>query len=114
MGIRSFLSGLFGSGPSINPATGLPMLGAVNTEGNPYGTDLHRHDDPIGMSAGASGIGDDHHHHDGLDDHWSSPGSPTGNDWSSSSWPGVSSPWPDHSSGASSSIGGGYDPSRGW
>lgn len=29
------------SGSSINPATGLPMVGAIDVEGNPYGTDLH-------------------------------------------------------------------------
>lgn len=29
------------SGSSTNPATGLPMAGAVDVAGNPYGTDLH-------------------------------------------------------------------------
>ena len=33
------------SGPDINPMTGLPMCGGVDTAGNPYGTDLHNYDD---------------------------------------------------------------------
>ena len=27
--------------PSVNPANGLPMVGAVDIEGNPFGTDAH-------------------------------------------------------------------------
>lgn len=43
--------------PSVNPATGLPMMGcAMDVEGNPYGTDLH-HDDPFDSLG--SGLGDD-------------------------------------------------------
>lgn len=102
MGMRSFFNRLFGAGPSVNPATGLPMMGgAVDVGGNPYGTDLRREDNMATMSGGAID-----HHHDYA-------GSPTSNDWSSSSWSGVSSSWPDHSSSTSSSFGG-YDPSRGW
>lgn len=107
MSVRSFLASLFedrrvgsdpdaGSGPSVNPATGLPMLGIVDVEGNPYGTDLHRHDG---------------HRHGGLDDHWSSLSGSAGSsdaDWSSSSWSDASSSWPDQSSSSN------YDPSRGW
>lgn len=32
------------SGPSINPATGLPMVGGVDIEGNPYGVGSIDHD----------------------------------------------------------------------
>ncbi|HEX8555523.1 MAG TPA: hypothetical protein VF695_12510 [Sphingomonas sp.] len=109
MGLRSFFADLFSrltpsSGPEVNPATGLPMLdGGVDVQGSPYGTDAHRHDDPSGAGTGA-GAGTLNHDH---------PGSPTSNDWSSSSWSGVSTSWPDHSS-SSSSFGGGYDPLRGW
>ena len=109
MGLRSFITDLFGhsrpgSDPGVNPATGLPVLsGGVDVAGNPYGVDTHRSDDPSSSGAGASSH--DYHQHGG---------SATSNDWSSSSWSGVSSSWPDHSSSASSSIGGGYDPSRGW
>lgn len=108
MGIRSFFADLFsgslvGSGASsgmdVNPVTGLPMTGgAVDVAGNPYGTDLRHHDDAASSSGGIA----DHHRH---------AGSPIDNDWSSSSWSGVSISWPDHFS--SSSTGGGYDPSRG-
>lgn len=86
------------TGPSVNPATGLPMLGgSVDVGGSPYGADLHRHDDVVT----SSGEFADHRPHSG---------SPADNDWSSSSWSGVSSSWPDHSSSGSTS---GYDPSRG-
>lgn len=47
----------------INPATGLPMtggIGSVDVGGNPYGIDLHRHED---------------YAHHLTHDHW--------NDWSS-------------------------------
>ena len=109
MSMRSFFADLFSqwgsnAGPSVNPATGVPMLnGSIDVHGSPYGVDAHRHDDPPG--SGASSISHDHYNHSG---------SPTSNDWSSSSWSGVSSSWPDHSSSSSSSFGGGYDPSRGW
>lgn len=49
MGIfKNIFDHLFGdnsesSAPAINPATGLPMMGSVDTDGNPYGTDLHHH-----------------------------------------------------------------------
>lgn len=43
MGIFGWLGGLFGNSTnpmgSINPANGLPMIGAVDIKGNPYGTD---------------------------------------------------------------------------
>lgn len=32
---------LFEDESDINPATGLPMMGGVDVEGNPYGVDLH-------------------------------------------------------------------------
>ena len=114
MSVRSFITDLFdrwsghattdwGASPGVNPATGLPMMGgSVDVAGNPYGTDRHRFDEPYGTGTGSAGF--DHHRH---------AGSPTSTDWSSSSWSGVSSSWPDHSSSASS-FGGGYDPSRGW
>ncbi|MHB8679541.1 MAG: hypothetical protein ACYC7G_07385 [Rudaea sp.] len=37
------------SGPTFNPATGLPMLGhcGVDIAGNPYGTDWSTHSDPF-------------------------------------------------------------------
>jgi len=42
------------SGPEINPANGLPMVGAVDIEGNPYGTDdLHHGVHCDGLDAGA-------------------------------------------------------------
>lgn len=108
MSIRSFFAHMVDhlyasrshdAGPSVNPATGLPMLGgSVDIGGNPYGTDLRRHDDAPSPSGG---FADDQPH----------AGSPIDNDWSGSSWSGASSSWPDHSSSAST---GGYDPSRGW
>lgn len=103
MGVRSWLADLFDrwggdadvdAGPSVNPATGLPMLDrAVDVAGNPYGTDLHRHDDAVVTSASWA---DDHHH---------GSVSPIDDDWNSA-------PWPDHACPTSS--GGGYDPSRDW
>lgn len=120
MGVRSFLTDLFDNwsvgtpsdpGPSVNPATGLPMMGGmVDAAGNPFGVDLHRHDDQIGAPVGG---GDDHHHRSCFDDHWSGSAGPIGTGWdsSSSSSSGTSDPWPDHSS---SSPSGGYDPFRGW
>jgi hypothetical protein len=35
-----------GNTPTINPATGLPMIGGIDVAGNPFGTDLssHHHD----------------------------------------------------------------------
>lgn len=105
MGVRSFLSDLVNHwganasserGLSVNPATGLPMLGGgIDMAGNPYGTDLRQHDDA--GSPSSSGVD-----HQPL-------GSPISNDWSSSSWSGASTSWPDHSSSIS-----GYDSSRGW
>ena len=101
MSIRSFFTDLFGTGPSINPASGLPMMAStIDVARNPYGTDLHRHDDAPSSPSSAADHHHDHHH----------AGSPIDNDWSSSSWSGASSSWPDHSS----TSGGGYDPSRGW
>lgn len=45
MGIFGWFDGLFGGATNslgcINPANGLPMVGAVDIEGNPYGTDSH-------------------------------------------------------------------------
>jgi len=45
MRIFGSLIGLFGgivnAIASINPANGLPMVGAVDIEGNPFGTDAH-------------------------------------------------------------------------
>lgn len=32
-----------GDTPTINPATGLPMIGAIDVAGNPFGTDLSSH-----------------------------------------------------------------------
>ena len=32
-------------GGTINPANGLPMAGAVDVQGNPYGCDFHHNDD---------------------------------------------------------------------
>ena len=101
MSIRSFFTDLFGAGPSVTPATGLPMTsGTIDVTGNPYGTDLHRHDDPPSSPSSFVDHHHDHHH----------AGSSVDNDWSSSSWSGVSSSWSDHSSTSDS----GYDPSRGW
>lgn len=108
MSVRSFIADLFSrwdtsAAPSINPATGAPMLnGSVDVHGNPIGVAAHRDDD---LPSASTDSGHDHHQH---------PSSPTSNDWSSSSWSGVSSSWPDHSSSSSSSFDGGYDPSRGW
>jgi len=74
-----------GDASTINPATGLPMTGGIDVAGNPYGTDL-------------SGSGHDWHHHDqyrwgsSFDDH-------------RTSW---------HDPFPSSSMGGGYDPFRGY
>lgn len=95
MSIRSFFTDLFGAGPSVNPATGLPMPGgAIDVAGNPYGADLRRHHDEVGTSVSPVDL----HHH---------VGSSTTNDWSSMSWP-------DHSSSTSPSASGSYDPTRGW
>lgn len=51
MGLWNSLCGWFGlydndtssatTGCEINPATALPMLGSVDSAGNPYGMDLH-------------------------------------------------------------------------
>lgn len=64
----------FASGASINPATGLPMMGdigGVDVMGNPYGTDLNdtfHHDsfqsDPFEHTSGWD-------HHNSFDDPWS-------------------------------------------
>lgn len=106
MGVRDFLSDLFGTGPSVNPATGLPMMGGgVDVAGNPFGVDLHRHDHEAGASTGWSGS-DDHHHRIGLHDYWSGS---AGTDWDGSFSSGTSGPWLDHPSPS-----GGYDPIRGW
>lgn len=120
MSIRNFLADLFsrshaasdaglGPGMSVNPATGLPMLnGAIDVAGNPYGTRRHEtENDAVSPDCGGlSHLHDDHRSVGGFDHHSSS----TSTDWSSSSWSGTSSAWPDHSSSSS----GGYDPSRGW
>lgn len=37
--------------PSINPANGLPMMGCLDIEGNPYGTDMHSMDDMCSSSS---------------------------------------------------------------
>lgn len=40
-----FLNGRWSAaGPGVNPATGLPMVGAFDVAGNPYGFDLHTWD----------------------------------------------------------------------
>lgn len=120
MSIRNFLADLFsrlhaGSdvglspGMSVNPATGLPMLdGAIDVAGNPYGIRRHVTEDDVDLPScdGSSHLHDDHRPVGGFDHDTFS----TSTDWSSSSWSGTSSAWPDHSS----SISGGYDPSRGW
>lgn len=51
----------------INPANGLPMVGAVDVAGNPYGTDSSLWDDTL---SAFSGDGHDHFNHDcgGMDD----------------------------------------------
>lgn len=120
MSIRNFFADLFSrsrTGPdaglnpgmSVNPATGLPMLdGAIDVAGNPYGTRRRETEDDAGST---SCSGSNHHHDDhrpvgGFDHHSSS----TSTDWSSSSWSGTSSAWPDHSTSTS----GGYDSSRCW
>lgn len=120
MSVRSFFTDLFSAwgagassdpdpGPSVNPATGLPMVGrAVDVAGNPFGVNLHRDDHQTGVSSSLSGIDD--HHHSSSHDHWSGSAGSIGTGWDSSSTSGTSSPWPDHTS----SSGGGYDPSRGW
>jgi hypothetical protein len=36
----------------INPATGLPMMGGLDVEGNPYGFDMHAQDDHSESDAG--------------------------------------------------------------
>ena len=115
MSIRSILADLFSNWRApgrptmdINSATGLPMLdGAIDVAGNPYGTRRHVTEDDAGSPScsGSSHLHDDHRPFDGLDHHTSG----TSTDWSSSSWSGTSSAWPDHSSSS-----GGYDPSRGW
>ena len=66
-------------GSDINPATGLPMVGAMDVAGNPYGVDLsHRHDvDPHGAEWASASRQDD----------WTGPsssgwsGDSGGNDW---------------------------------
>ena len=78
-----------GQGPSINPASGLPMINSIiDIHGNPFGTNLtpsastwvEHHYDSIGQR-----------HHDS---------------WTQSSGYSPSPDWP--------TIGGGYDPSRGY
>lgn len=120
MSIRNFLADLFsrslarsdsglGPGMSVNPATGLPMLdGAIDVAGNPFGTRRHETEDnaEFPVCGGSGHHHDDHRPFGGLDHQTSGMST----DWSSSSWSGTSSAWPDHSSSSS----GGYDPSRGW
>lgn len=69
MGIRHWFSDVFGfdlfdqgwsSGyeePSFNPANGLPMVGAVDIEGNPFGTDFHSFDHTNSIFEDSFGIG---------------------------------------------------------
>ena len=40
----------------INPATGLPMMGSLDVEGNPYGFDVHTQDDHSESDAGHHGF----------------------------------------------------------
>lgn len=83
----------------VNPATGLPMTGALDVAGNPFGVDLHRsdaHHDSLSASASAS-------HHDPFGD-----AHRIGHD-----------PHHDSCSSASSSFDSGaswssYDPTREW
>lgn len=68
-------------GCSVNPATGLPMIGGcggVDVEGNPYGVDLHSHD-PLWDTSSF----DDGWLSSGFDDGWSAfdSGSPGGSSW---------------------------------
>ncbi|MCG5531162.1 hypothetical protein LRD18_09820 [Halorhodospira halochloris] len=42
--------------PSINPATGLPMTGMIDVEGNPYGTDMSTGYDDTGGGFSSTGI----------------------------------------------------------
>lgn len=58
----------------INPANGLPMMGCVDIEGNPYGTDMSHdwHNDDLFNTGSLS------------DDSWSSGFSD--DSWASSSW----------------------------
>lgn len=73
--------------PSINPANGLPMIGSVDVEGNPYGTDYsHQNQSSSGLDDIFSSSNSFSH-----DDTWSSSSSSNVNDcWSSSSNGGMS------------------------
>lgn len=80
--------------PGVNPATGLPMMGAIDVGGNPFGTDLssHHQDDWHHTTHDTGSKFDDHHH---------------------SSWNDHHSTWNDHHSWHdTSSFGGSHDPSR--
>lgn len=44
-------------GPSVNPANGLPMVGAVDVMGNPYGTDLSAMHDSFSGNADSFSMG---------------------------------------------------------
>lgn len=69
MGIRSWFSDVFGfdlfdqdwspgdQEPSFNPANGLPMVGAVDIEGNPFGMNFHSFDHTSSMFEGSFGMG---------------------------------------------------------
>ncbi|MFM9978516.1 MAG: hypothetical protein ACKVOP_10795 [Sphingomonadaceae bacterium] len=73
-------------GPSINPATGLPMMNSsIDVQGNPFGTDLTT---PVSTSFA--------HHH--------SIGHGHNDSWTHSLGPLTSTDWPP--------VGGGYDPTR--
>ena len=68
---------------AINPANGLPMVGAVDIEGNPYGADFHSLEDTVALSShdATSGFDDSFTSHDdtfsstddfSTDDSWNS------------------------------------------
>lgn len=60
------------SGPSVNPASGLPMMDSmIDVAGNPYGTDLHDTFGDDGFSSGSIGS-DDSFMNSGFDDDFSS------------------------------------------
>jgi hypothetical protein len=70
-------------GPRINPANGLPMLGSLDIEGNPYGCSSS-HESMFDHFSGHDSAFDSWHCHgsgSGFDD-WHGPGGGSfGNDW---------------------------------
>lgn len=60
MGIFSWIRSKFSDlpdEPEINPANGLPMVGGVDVEGNPYGSDLSSLGSHINPASGLPMIG---------------------------------------------------------